>query len=161
MKIIVSIFTFMLILVGCSSTSNPLHVEQEKVLNFSMANSKKVEIAQAGTSRTYITITYLNPIAHELVTQDSEKFVVGTYLATGESAMGKITLKNFKLNGKDEGVKVSALAKGAEILKIIPSTNQWADYVLVEAPFIEDLNMTFSFESDHSKPVSLVFRKDY
>lgn len=161
MKHIFLIFLALFAFYGCSSSKNVALQESEKALNFSVANSKKVEIVHDDTSKTYITVTYLNPIKHELINQDSEKFVVGTYMATGEKVSEKIKLSNFEVNGEREELKISALAKDAKILSVVPSSNPWTEYVLVEAPSTLDINMTFSFESDQSKRVSLVFQKDY
>jgi len=157
------IFVVMLgwLFLGCSSSYDALHVESEKVLDFGMANSKKLEITNSPTSKTYITITYLNPIKHEFIKNDSEKFVVGSYVATGENEVQKVVLSNFAINGKKEEIKVSPLDKDAEILKLISSSNPWSDYLLIESPLVKDINMTISFENDHSKRVSAKFRKDY
>lgn len=146
---------------GCSSSYDALHVQNEKVLDFGMANSKKIEITNSPTSKTYVTITYLNPIKHALLNNDTEKFIVGTYMATGENEMQKVTLSNFAINGKKEEIKVSPLDKDAEILKLVSSSNPWSDYSLVEAPFTDKIDMNISFENDHSKRVSAKFRKDY
>ena len=150
-----------LLFVGCSSSYDALQVENEKVLDYGMANSKKIEIVNSQTSKTYIIVTYLTPINHELVIKDTEKFIVGSYTATGEHELEKMTLSNFKVNGKKEEIKVSPLDKNAEILKIVSSSNPWADYILVESPLVSDINMTISFENDHSVMVSAKFRKDY
>ena len=146
---------------GCSSSYDALHVESERVLDFGMANSKKLKIINSATSKTYVTITYLNPIKHVLVNNDTEKFIVGTYMATGENEMQKVTLSNFAINGKKEEVKVFPLDKDAEILKLVSSSNPWSDYLLVEAPWSEKIEMNISFENDHSAKVSAKFRKDY
>lgn len=82
-------------------------------------------------------------------------------MATGENEMQKVTLSNFAINGKKEEIKVSPLDKDAEILKLVSSSNPWSDYLLVEAPFTDKIDMNISFENDHSKRVSAKFRKDY
>lgn len=146
---------------GCSSSYDTLQVANEQMLDFGMANSKKIQIVNSPTSKTYITITYLNPIKHELLNNDSEKFIVGSYMATGENEMQKVALSNFAINGKKEETKVSPLDKDAELLKLISSSNPWSDYLLVEAPFTEKIDMNISFENDHSKKVLTKFRKDY
>ena len=157
------IFIVMLgwLFLGCSSSYDALHVESEKVLDFGMANSKKLEMINSPTSKTYVTITYLNPIKHALVNNDSEKFIVGTYVATGENEVQKAILSNFAINGEKEEIKVSPLDKDAKILKLVSSSNPWSDYLLVEAPFTDKIDMNISFENDHSKRVSAKFRKDF
>lgn len=62
---------------GCASKL--VDAENEKVLDYSMTNSKKLEIVNSATSKTFVTVTYLNPLTHEDVNQESEKFIVGTY----------------------------------------------------------------------------------
>ena len=157
------VFVMMLgwLFLGCSSSYDALHVESERVLDFGMANSKKLEIINSPTSKTYIMITYLNPIKHELIKNDSEKFIVGYYVATGENEIQKAVFSNFVINGKKEEIKVSPLNKDAEILKLVSSSNPWSDYLLVEAPFTEKIDMNISFENDHSMQVLAKFRKDF
>lgn len=146
---------------GCSSSYDALHVQSEKVLDFGMANSKKLEITNSPTSKTYVIITYLNPIKHALLNNDSEKFIVGTYMATGENEVQKVTLSNFAINDKKEKIKVSPLDKNADILKLVSSSNPWSDYLLVEAPFTDKIDMNISFENDHSMKVLAKFQKDF
>ena len=135
--------------------------QHEKLMDYGMANSKKIEIKNSETSRTFVTITYLNPIEHELVDQESEKFIVGTYMATGDGAFEKISLSGFKVNSSDENVTVTPLNQNAPLLKLISSLNAWTNYVLVQAPKTEDFNMEISFENDQSARVSVKFQKDY
>ena len=66
----------------------------------------------------------------------------------------------FKLSKKEE-TKVSPLDKDAKLLKLIASANPWSDYLLVEAPFTDKIDMNISFENDHSAKVSTRFRKDF
>jgi len=133
----------------------------EKTLDYSMANSKKVEIKNSETSKTFVTITYLNPIEHEFITQESEKFVVGTYKASGDGSFEKVALSGFQVNGADENLTVTSLAHDAPILKLISSVNAWTNYVLVQAPKTEAFDMEFSFENDPSQRVKVKFQKDY
>ena len=144
---------------GCASKL--AHNEGEKTLDFSMANSKKIEIKNSETSKTFVTITYLNPINHELVTQESEKFIVGTYMATGDGAFDKVTFSGFKVNGSDENLTVTALTQDAPVLKLISTSNAWTNYVLVQAPKTENYKMDFSFGNDPSQMVTVKFQKDY
>lgn len=144
---------------GCASKL--AHDEGEKTLDYSMANSKKIEIKNSETSKTFVTITYLNPINHELITQESEKFIVGTYMASGDGSFDKVALSGFKVNGSDENVTVSPLAQDASVLKLVSSANAWTNYVLVQAPKTEAVDMEFSFENDPLQRAKVKFRKDY
>ncbi|WP_041957028.1 hypothetical protein [Sulfurospirillum arsenophilum] len=144
---------------GCASKL--AHDEGEKTLDYSMANSKKIEIKNSETSKTFVTITYLNPINHELITQESEKFIVGTYMATGNGSFDKVELSGFQVNGSDENVTVTPLAQDASVLKLVSSVNAWTNYVLVQAPKTEEIKMEISFENDHSARVTVKFQKDY
>ncbi len=148
-----------LMMAGCASKL--VDAEDEKVLDYSMTNSRKIEIVNSATSKTFITVTYLNPLMHEDVDQNSEKFIVGTYMATGDGTFEKPKLFGFKVNDDQEDVNVTQLEKESPLLKLIPSANAWADYVLVEAPKTDKINMAISFESDHSARVSATFRKDF
>lgn len=148
-----------LLLSGCASKL--LDAEDEKVLDYSMTNSKKIEIINSPTSKTFITITYLNPLMHEDVSQESEKFVVGTYMATGEGTFNKTTLSGFQINHMHENVKVTPLEHDSPLLKLVPFANAWTSYVLVESPKTEKLKMEISFESDQTQRVSVTFQKDF
>lgn len=154
-------FASLWFLSGCSSSADALHVEHEKMLDFSMANSKKIEIVNSKTSKTYVTMTYLSPISHDAIDKETEKFIVGIYTATGDNEGPVVTLSNFKVNGSSEDVKVVALEKTEPLLKLISNTNPWTQYFLVEAPYTEKIKMNLSFESDRSQKVSAVFQKDY
>ena len=144
---------------GCASKLS--ENESEKTLDYSMINSKKVEIKNSETSKTFVTITYLNPINHELVTQESEKFIVGTYMATGDGSFDKVTLSGFRVNGSDENVTATPLNQDAPVLKLISNSNAWTNYVLVQAPKTENYKMDFSFGNDPSQMVTVNFQKDY
>jgi len=135
--------------------------EGEKTLDYSMANSKKIEIKNSETSKTFVIITYLNPINHELVTQESEKFIVGTYKASGDSSFEKVTLSGFQVNGSDENITVEPLHKDFPLLKLVPTANTWTNYVLVQAPKTDEIKMEISFENDLSQRVSVKFQKDF
>jgi len=135
--------------------------EGEKTLDYSMANSKKIEIKNSETSKTFVIITYLNPINHELVTQESEKFIVGTYKASGDSSFEKVTLSGFQVNGSDENITVEPLHKDSPLLKLVPTANTWTNYVLVQAPKTDEIKMEISFENDLSQRVSVKFQKDF
>lgn len=144
---------------GCASKL--AENEGEKTLDYGMTHSKKIEIINSETSKTFVTVMYVNPINHELVTQESEKFIVGTYKATGDGTFDTISLSKFKVNGSDENVTVTPLEANAPLLKLIASVNAWTHYVLVQAPKTEDVKMEISFENDHSQRVSATFRKDF
>lgn len=135
--------------------------QHEKLMDYGMSNSKKVEIKNSETSKTFVTITYLNPINHELITQESEKFIVGTYMATGDGSFEKTTLSHFKINGSDANITVTPLSPDAPVLGLISSSNAWTNYVLVQAPKTEQIKMEFSFESGPSQQVTTKFQKDY
>lgn len=151
------------LIVGCSSKQPDTSIEKDKMLNFGMANSKKVEISHASSKvKTFVTVTYLNPIKHELITNEKEQFVVGTYMATGEESIPKVVLANFEVNSlPKEEITVTPLGFDNPLLSIISSANPWTDYLLVEAPKTDDINMTIRFENDQSSGVSVMFRKDF
>lgn len=148
-----------LMMQGCAT--NLVDNQHEKLMDYGMSNSKKVEIKNSETSKTFVTITYLNPINHELVTQESEKFIVGTYMATGDGSFEKTTLSHFKINGSDANITVTPLSQDAPVLGLISSLNAWTNYVLVQAPKTEQVKMEFSFESGPSQQVTTKFQKDY
>ncbi|MDD3344299.1 MAG: hypothetical protein PHR87_12080 [Sulfurospirillaceae bacterium] len=146
---------------GCSSKTL-VHSEHEKLLDFGMANSKKVEILGENNAKAYFTITYLNPMKDTLINpQESEKFIVGTYVATGNEKEQSIKLSNFKVNGSSANVNVTKLEKDAPLLSLISSANPWTEYLLIEAPYTKKHKMKLSFENDHSVKVSADFQKDF
>lgn len=151
------------LLTGCATKQTDAKVHNDTMLNFSVANSKKIELIDPSTTaKTYVMITYLNPIKHALITQESEKFIVGTYMATGEQSTPLVKLANFEVNQlPKEEIKVKHLTFEDPLLALISSANPWTDYLLVEAPKTEDINMTISFENDQLRRVSATFRKDY
>jgi len=157
------LLVFGVLILGCSSKQPDASLENDKLLNFGMANSKKLELINPDSkAKTYVLVTYLNPIKHELITGDYEQFIVGTYMATGEEAIPKVALANFEVNTlPKEEIKVSKLPFDSPLLKLISSSNPWTDYILVEAPKTDDINMTIRFENDHSGRVSAKFQKDY
>jgi hypothetical protein len=149
----------MFLISGCASKL--ADNASEKVLDYGMTNSKKIEIKHSETSKTFVVITYLNPLNHPLITQKNEQFIVGTYRATGDEGGGKTTLSSFAVNGKSEEVRVTPLEKDNPLLTLVSSSNAWTDYVLVEAPYTSTIKMELSFETDHLKRVSVAFQKDY
>ena len=151
------------LIVGCASKQPDASLENDKMLNFGMANSKKLEIINPHSkAKTYVLVTYLNPIKHELITGNFEQFVIGTYMATGEEATPKVALANFEVNNlPKEEIRVTPLPYDSPLLTLISTSNPWTDYILVEAPKTKSLDMTIRFENDHSGKVSASFQKDY
>lgn len=83
-------------------------------------------------------------------------------MATGEQSTPLVKLANFEVNQlPKEEIKVKNLTFEDPLLALISSANPWTDYLLVEAPKTEDIDMTISFENDQSRRVSATFRKDY
>ena len=151
------------LLTGCATKQPNERVHNDTMLNFSVANSKKIELIDpSSTAKTYVMITYLNPIKHELITQESEKFIIGTYMATGEQSIPFVKLANFEVNQlPKEEIKVKHLTFEHPLLALVSSANPWTDYLLVETPKTNDINMTISFENDQLRRVSATFQKDY
>ena len=149
--------------VGCSSKAPDVQVEKEKVLNFGMANSRKIEITEGSTqAKTFVTITYLQPLKHELVNNNKEQFIVGIYYMNGVSEASKAKLHNFTINAiAKENIHVNPLASDSPLLSLVSSSNPWTEYLLVEAPKVDQIDMTIGFESGQSQKVSATFRKDY
>lgn len=151
------------LLLGCSSKQVDATLEKDTMLNYSMTNSKKVELSHPSShAKTFVTITYLNPIKHTLIKNEKEQFLVGTYMATGEESIPKVALANFEVNTlPKEEINVRPLRFDDPLLTVISSANPWTDYLLVEAPKTDDINMTIRFENDLSSGVSVNFRKDF
>ncbi len=148
---------------GCSSKQPDVQAEEEKVLNFGMTQSKKIEMIDTTTqAKTFITITYLQPLKHPLIDQNKEQFIVGVYHMDGVSEAFKTPLKNFSINAiPKESIHVTSLKSDSPLLELVSSSNPWTQYLLVEAPKVDQIDMTIEFESGRSQKVSAKFRKDY
>ena len=153
----------LLLLVGCSSKQPDQKAQTDKLLNFGMTQSKKIEILENATNaKTYVTITYLQPLKHDIVDKEKEQFVVGIYYMTGVSELSKTTLRNFTINSKaNADIRVVPLSSDSTLLKLVSSSNPWSDYLLIETAKIDEIDMTIGFENGQSQRVSVAFRKDY
>lgn len=153
----------LLLFVGCSAKQPDEKVETDKLLNFGMTQSKKIEILENATrAKTYVTITYLHPLKHDSVDKEKEQFVVGVYYMSGVTELSKTTLRNFTINDKaNADIRVVPLSSDSALLKLVSSSNPWSDYVLVETAKMDDIDMTIGFENGQSQRVSAAFRKDY
>lgn len=158
-----SLLLFLVLFAGCSYKNFPAHQEGEKTLDFGMVNSKKIELVQSDSKvKTYVVITYLNPIKHPLITQEREKFLIGTYQTTGEYQSNSVFLKNFTINELTQGeLFIQKLSYDNPLLSLVSSANPWMEYLLVEAPKSDKIEMLMGFETDRSKRVSVTFQKDY
>ncbi len=158
-----SLFLSAVLLAGCSYKEFPAHQQGEKTLDFGMVNSKKIELAEDNSSvKSYIIVTYLNPISHPLVTQEKEKFLIGIYTASGNESAPKVVLKNFTVNEfSKESLNVREVSFNDPLLALVSSANPWSEYLLVEAPKTDKVDMLIGFENDRSKRVTASFRKDY
>ncbi len=153
----------LLLFVGCTSKQPDPKEQSDKLLNFGMTQSKKIEMIEPKThAKTYVTITYLQPLKHDAIDREKEQFIVGVYYMSGVSELSKTTLRNFTINGKsNEQIRVTPLRSDAPLLKLVSSSNPWSDYVLVEADKMEAIDMTIGFENGQLQKVSAAFRKDY
>lgn len=158
-----SFFLSVVLLTGCSYKEFTAHQHSEKTLDFGMVNSKKIELVEENSEiKSYIIVTYLNPISDPLITQENEKFLIGIYTTAKDQSTPKVKLKNFTVNGLlVESSHVRELPFNDPLLGLISSAHPWAEYLLVEAPKTNKIDMLISFENDHSKRVTVSFQKDY
>lgn len=159
----VVVFLGLFLMVGCSEKQVDIKAENEKMLNFGMTHSKKIEMIESATqAKTLVSITYLQPIKHELVDKTKEQFIVGVYHMNGVVETDKASVGNFTINQiPKEQISVTPLAANSPLLSLVSSSNPWTEYLLVETPKTDKLDMVIGFENGQSVKASATFRKDY
>ncbi len=165
MRYIFMIFFSIFFLVGCSYKHSDLYVGIKKTTEQGVANTKKAEIFKDGKIIIFATITYLNSLQDkQIVDKNLEQFVLGIHYVNFGTGEVKKDLKTkdilFKIDGK-AGVSVKKLDPKSPILDVIPASNPWSQYFLVQTPKIDKNLVKFSFEIYPYKEISLNFEKDY
>ncbi len=155
-----------LLLSACSYKHDSLYVGSKKVTEQSVANTKKMQIVKNGKTRIFITVTYLDSFKNQkIVNKDQEQFVVGFHFVSfdGKEIEKNLSPKDLKIDIADSThlVNIRKLKSNSQILKIIPASNPWSQYFLVQTPRINKNILKFTLQVDSYKKTTLKFEKNY
>ncbi len=149
---------------GCSYKHDNLYVSSKKTTEQSVANTKKAEIYKNGKPRIFITVTYLDSLENEnFIDKNKEQFVVGFHFVNFDEGKIKSELKtkDIKFLIENKAASVKKLKSESPILKIIPASNPWSQYFLVQTERIDKNDINFALKLDTYKMIKLKFKKDY
>ncbi|NOX16475.1 MAG: hypothetical protein GXP61_10745 [Epsilonproteobacteria bacterium] len=160
------LLVLVLFLGGCSYKHDNLYMSNKKTTEQGVANTKKVSFPKVGKPEIFVTITYLNSIDNKkFVDKKLEQFVVGIHNVSmnAQNKHKKITIKDviFDIGNSDKFTTVKEIPRDAQILSIIPASNPWSQYYLVQTPRIDKNFVNFSLEILPYPKVVLAFEKDY
>lgn len=157
---------FIFLFSSCSYKHDSLYVGSKKTTEQSVANTKKTQILENGVVRIFVTVTYLDSLKNqELVDKNKEQFVVGFHLVNFSDEKKKIDLskKNivFGIGDNTQALRIKKLNSNSKLLQIIPASNPWSQYFLVETNKINKNNIKFSFKIGSYPEKSFIFEKDF
>ncbi len=166
MKSVILSFFVIILIVGCSYKHDNLYVGKKKTTEQSVANTKKSQIMQNGKVKIFVTVTYLDSLSNQaILDKNKEQFIVGIHFVNFGTKETKRDLETkdirFYVGNETHLVDVKKLKPNSPILKIIPASNPWSQYFLVETPRIEKNSINFSMKILNYKEISLLFEKDY
>jgi hypothetical protein len=149
---------------GCSYKIDYSHVSDKQTSEQGVANTKKMQLPIGKKPKIFVTVTYLNSIINKkFINKNLEQFVVGIHNIGLNTKEEKISQKDIKffIENSQVGVSVKKLKADDKILNIIPASNPWSSYYLVQTPIIHKDFIKFSFEIHPFSEASLTFEKDY
>jgi len=149
---------------GCSYKSDYSHVSYKKTTEQGVANTKKIQLPSVGKPKIFVTVTYFNSLENrKFVDKNLEQFVVGIHNIGLNAKEKKNSAKDIKFYIQDskDFVSVKKLKSDDKILDIIPASNPWSSYYLVQTPVIKKDFIKFSLEIHPFPLASLTFEKDY
>ena len=160
------LLVFIMFFNSCSYKHNNLYVGDKKTTEQSVANTKKSQIMQNHKVKIFITVTYLDFINNQkIVDKTKEQFVVGFHFVNfGTKEVERdLSAKDIKftIGSKTTLVDVIKLKPKSPILQIIPASNPWSQYFLVQTPKIEKNLIKFTLKIPPYKKISLEFKKNY
>ncbi|MFK5882097.1 MAG: hypothetical protein QM482_07765 [Sulfurospirillum sp.] len=160
------VLTVLLFFTSCSYKHDSLYISSKKTTEQSVANTKKTQILKNGKVKIFVTVTYLNSLKNQkIIDKKKEQFIVGFYFVNfGTKEINKVlNLKDVKFSIEDEThlISVKKLKPSSPILQIIPASNPWSQYFLVQTPKISKNSITFSLKVDSYKKAVLKFEKNY
>jgi len=157
---------FILLFSSCSYKHDSLYVGSKKTTEQGVANTKKTQILENGIIRIFVTVTYLDSLKNQaLVNKNKEQFVIGFHFVNFSTQKTKIDLNKkdiiFTIDNKTDSLSVKKLKPNSKLLQIIPASNPWSQYFLVETNKINKNNISFSFKVNSYPQKSFVFEKDF
>ncbi len=155
-----------LFLTACSYKHDSLYTGSKQTTEQSVANTKKTQILENGKIRIFVTVTYLNSLKNQkIVDKDKEQFVIGFHFVNFSTQKTKIDLNkgdiHFNIEDSTRLLSVKKLKSNSKILQIIPASNPWSQYFLVETRKIDKNNISFSFKVKSYPKKSFIFEKDF
>ena len=158
-------FLFIFLFSSCSYKHDSLYMGSRKTTEQSVANTQKTQILENGTIRIFVTVTYLNSLQNqEMIDKNKEQFVVGFHFVNFSTQQKRVDLERkdivFSIEN-DTSLNVRKLKPNSKILKIIPASNPWSQYFLVETNKIDKNDITFSFKVNSYPKKTFIFRKDF
>lgn len=149
---------------ACSYKHDNLYVGSKKVTKQSVANTKKTQIFKDGKVRIFITVTYLDSFKNQkIVNKNQEQFIVGFHFVSydGKEIEKNLSPNDLKIDIEDSThlVNIRKLKSDNQILKIIPASNPWSQYFLVQTPRIKKNIIKFTLQVDLYKKTILKFEK--
>ncbi len=157
---------FILLFSSCSYKHDSLYVGSKKTTEQGVANTKKTQILKNGIIRIFVTVTYLDSLKNQaLVNKNKEQFVIGFHFVNFSTQKTKTDLNKkdiiFTIDNKTDSLSVKKLKSNSKLLQIIPASNPWSQYFLVETNKINKNNISFSFKVNSYPQKSFVFEKDF
>ncbi len=157
---------FILLFSSCSYKHDSLYVGSKKTTEQGVANTKKTQILENGIIRIFVTVTYLDSLKNQaLVDKNKEQFVIGFHFVNFSTQKTKIDLNKkdiiFTIDNKTDSLSVKKLKPNSKLLQIIPASNPWSQYFLVETNKINKNSISFSFKVNSYPQKSFVFEKDF
>ncbi len=157
---------FVLIFSSCSYKHDSLYVSSKKTTEQGVANTKKTQIMKNGKVKIFVTVTYLDSLKNQkIIDKNKEQFVVGFYFVNfgTKEIEKKLSVKDIKFSIEDDThlVSVKKLKPNSSILQIIPASNPWSQYFLVQTPRIYKNIIKFTLKVDSYKKTVLEFEKNY
>ncbi len=157
---------FVLIFSSCSYKHDSLYISSKKTTEQGVANTKKTQIMKNGKVKFFVTVTYLDSLkSQKIIDKNKEQFVVGFYFVNfGTKEIEKnLSVKDVKFSIEDDIhlVSVKKLKQNSSILQIVPASNPWSQYFLVQTPRIYKNIIKFTLKLNSYKKIILEFEKNY
>lgn len=159
---IISLLTIFFLFIGCSNTKNKYVLPTDILHEQALTQSKRATIKDGNQAQVYITVTYLNQIAHPLVKKDNktEKFIINVYVPNDENQ--KLYDEVSVIINDKEQKFLRELKPTDKLLSLIPAVTSWSKYYLFVTPIEQrSKNITFKFKTKTNQSKTITFAKDY
>ncbi|WP_419764783.1 MAG: hypothetical protein ACNI28_00075 [Arcobacter sp.] len=142
------LFTFLLLLSGCSSYSITKYFDKDNFYLNALQYTKKADIVKDEEVAAIFTATYLNEV-EEKYDDSYENFIVSVYVANNKkSETPNITIDKQSYtqeeledekNYEKSYIEMKEIEKESKLIESIPLKNPWAKYYLIKFDKSEDL----------------------